>query len=647
MSFQIRHVVVYGRGERARKVTFELGQLNIITGSSRRGKSAIVTIIDYCLGSGGYPVKAGVTRDNSRGFGLMIVSGDRAMYVARPAPERLHKTADRMYVSVVSDPESIPAFDELEFNTNVDTARQIIGDLCGIDRSLRLPMPGTAGPLSPSIRHALFFVMQEQNEIANQDVLFHTQGDEHRPNAIRAVIPYFLGAVDTEYATLTIRLRALKRELVSLQRALDERAATLGATGQARALLAEAAAVGLLDELPPQGLNESEAVGILRPLSLVDVRSVRQPEAQGDQITALNQQRAELRDRLAGLNIQLTRLRRATNENSDFASEASEQRARLASLGFFGNEDGPVPACPLCGNDAPDAEGTWADMRRELLRLDGEIVAIRTDTPKIDQMMALLAEEIQEVTQLLRTNKAEIDELEAGIQAIARLRDAESRTALVQGRIGFYLEMLDRRDQQPPIRDRTAEIEAEIAEIEVRLEENGNPDLLSSFLARISQNLWEKAQRLELEHSAWPIRLDLRRLTVVADTRNGAVPLPEMGSGENYVGYHVATFLALHEWFAMEDRPVPRILILDQPSQVWFPADYAGDGSHVLPDDDRQSLVRIYQAVMETIARPEVDLQVIVMEHADLEEQWFSDAVRYRWRADGEALIPADWIEEN
>lgn len=647
MSFQIRHVVVYGRGERVRKVTFELGQLNIITGSSRRGKSAILTIIDYCLGSGGYPVKAGVTRDNSRGFGLMIVSGDRTMYIARPAPERLHKTADRMYVSVVSDPESIPAFDELEFNTNVDTAKQIIGDLCGIDRSLRLPMPGTTGPLSPSIRHALFFVMQEQNEIANQDVLFHTQGDEHRPNAIRAVIPYFLGAVDTEYATLTIRLRTLKRELVALRRTLDERAAALGATGQARALLAEAAAVGLLDDLPPQGLNEGEAFGLLRSLSLVDVRSVGQPEAQGDQITALNQQRAQLRERLAGLNIQLTRLRRAANENSDFAVEAGEQRARLASLGFFGNGDGPPRACPVCGNDAPGAESAWVDMHRELVRLDGEIVAIRTDTPKIDQMAALLAEEIQEVTQLLRANKAEIDELAAGVQAIARLRDAEARTALVQGRIGFYLEMLDRRGQQPPIQDRTAEIEAEIAEIEARLEENGNPDLLTSFLARVSQNLWEKAQRLEIEHSAWPIRLDLRRLTVVADTRNGAVPLHEMGSGENYVGYHVATFLALHEWFATEDRPVPRILIMDQPSQVWFPSDYAGDGSHVLPDDDREALVRTYQVVRETIARPEVDLQVIVMEHADLEEQWFSDAVRYRWRADGEALIPADWIEEN
>jgi hypothetical protein len=139
----------------------------------------------------------------------------------------------------------------------------------------------------------------------------------------------------------------------------------------------------------------------------------------------------------------------------------------------------------------------------------------------------------------------------------------------------------------------------------------------------------------------------LRRLTVVADTGDGAVPLHEMGSGANYVGYHVATFLALHEWFAREDRPVPRMLIMDQPSQAWFPADYAGDGSHVLPDDDREALVRIYQVIMETIASPEVDLQVIVMEHADLEEQWFSNAVRYRWRADGEALIPADWIEQD
>ena len=68
MSFQIRHLVVYGREERQRILSFELGKLNIVTGSSRRGKTAILTIIDYCLGSGDYPVKAGVTRRYSVGL---------------------------------------------------------------------------------------------------------------------------------------------------------------------------------------------------------------------------------------------------------------------------------------------------------------------------------------------------------------------------------------------------------------------------------------------------------------------------------------------------------------------------------------------------------------------------------------------------
>jgi Protein of unknown function (DUF3732) len=127
---------------------------------------------------------------------------------------------------------------------------------------------------------------------------------------------------------------------------------------------------------------------------------------------------------------------------------------------------------------------------------------------------------------------------------------------------------------------------------------------------------------------------------VVADTRNGAVRLDEMGSGENWLGYHPATFLALHEWFAQEARPVPHTLIMDQPSQVWFPADDTGDGQHVLRDDDRDALIRAYTVITETITRLTSDFQAIVMEHADLEEPVFREAVRYRWRDDGEALIP-------
>jgi hypothetical protein len=44
-----------------------------------------------------------------------------------------------------------------------------------------------------------------------------------------------------------------------------------------------------------------------------------------------------------------------------------------------------------------------------------------------------------------------------------------------------------------------------------------------------------------------------------------------IGSGENWVGYHPAAHLALHKFFTRHDRPVPRVLMLDQPTQVFTP----------------------------------------------------------------------------
>jgi hypothetical protein len=38
-------------------------------------------------------------------------------------------------------------------------------------------------------------------------------------------------------------------------------------------------------------------------------------------------------------------------------------------------------------------------------------------------------------------------------------------------------------------------------------------------------------------------------------------------------------------------------------------------------------------------------MQIIVCDHADLEEGWFREAVEHNWR-DGEKLIPLDWLTD-
>ena len=96
---------------------------------------------------------------------------------------------------------------------------------------------------------------------------------------------------------------------------------------------------------------------------------------------------------------------------------------------------------------------------------------------------------------------------------------------------------------------------------------------LDSVMSILAQRLTAWARALALEHSKFPLRLDLKKLTIVADTVDGPVPMERMGSGENWVGYHLIAHLALHQWFVERSRPVPRFLFLDQPSQVYFPAE--------------------------------------------------------------------------
>ena len=116
-----------------------------------------------------------------------------------------------------------------------------------------------------------------------------------------------------------------------------------------------------------------------------------------------------------------------------------------------------------------------------------------------------------------------------------------------------------------------------------------------------------------------------------------------MGSGENWVGYHLIGHLALHEWFTTRSRPVPRFLFLDQPSQVYFPPEKDVDGSiSMFDEDDRNAVLRMFRFVFDVVEAIAPGFQVIITEHADIKEDWFQSAIVERWRG-GLKLIPDDW----
>ena len=85
---QIKELIIYGYNDKTNNVKFNLGQLNMITGESKTGKSAIADIIEYCLGSSGCNIATGIIRDNVEWYGLILKFDKDEVFVARKNPKR-------------------------------------------------------------------------------------------------------------------------------------------------------------------------------------------------------------------------------------------------------------------------------------------------------------------------------------------------------------------------------------------------------------------------------------------------------------------------------------------------------------------------------------------------------------------------------
>jgi Protein of unknown function (DUF3732) len=220
------------------------------------------------------------------------------------------------------------------------------------------------------------------------------------------------------------------------------------------------------------------------------------------------------------------------------------------------------------------------------------------------------------------------------------------RRAHVLGRIGLYLESLPHLEDTSELKSAIAVLKEQIAQLEEELSDEVVQDRIQSFLSNLSRDMSEWACELRLEHSEHPLRLDLKRLTVVADDDNGPIPMERMGSGENWVGYHLIAHFALHKWFVGHDRPVPRFLFIDQPSQVYFPEDRDWTQSaEDTPGEDRQAVSRMYQLALKLAEELTPSFQIIMTDHLNINEEWFQDCVVERWR-EGQKLVPPEWGSE-
>ena len=98
---------------------------------------------------------------------------------------------------------------------------------------------------------------------------------------------------------------------------------------------------------------------------------------------------------------------------------------------------------------------------------------------------------------------------------------------------------------------------------------------------------------------------------------------------------------------------MPGILVLDQPSQVYFPSDerYRNtDGSieHTRTSGvDLSTVSKMFQLLFHTVNELDHEMQLIMLEHANLDLPEYQDAlVEEPWDWEQRALVPPSWSLE-
>jgi hypothetical protein len=661
MKFHIRELILWPRDPQLppKRVPFKDGSLNIISGVSRTGKSAVIPIIDYCLGSDTCTIPVSTIRDRCSWFGIIVSTAQGEKLLARREPGSQRATGDMFVLDgvTVEPPLGTPIK-----NTTVDAVKRALDELAGL--TLLDFDPDRAGvgfKGRPSFRDLMAFTFQPQNIIANQNVLFFKADTHEHREKIRTIFPYVLGALSPEILAKQHELGQLRkdfnrkeRELSTLQTISERWIAEIKAwESQAREL-------GLITGAPDPEAKVSTVIDQLRGVVRLagNLPNVTEDtiSASVKELVALQREESERATAVAQLRRRLSEMEQLRETATQYKGQLQVQRDRLQVSKWLSNLHATDHACPLCGQQMTSAHEGVAALLAALEKIEqsaGQFVGVP----------AAFDRELQHVREDLRPAMEQLNGIRHRIRVLSRdseeakaRQDATLEASRFMGRLEQSLEHYERLGNDGDLAAEVADLRERVRALEAAVQEGEIGNRMNLALKRVSRHAEQLMPDLDSERPGDPLSLSVSDLTIRVTGKEREDYLWEIGSGSNWLSYHLAIMLALQKFFlSLPSSPVPSFLVFDQPSQVYFPKRLAErpneEGTEVDPkyrDQDVDAVRKAFQVLAAATKDAHGSLQIIVLDHAT-DTVWggiqpLNPVVEWR---DGEKLVPEDWPSVN
>ena len=658
MNFQLSKLIIWPKNSAfpPNEVQFKTGVVNVITGSSRTGKSAIIPIIDYCLASGDCNIPIDTIRDYVSWYGILVQTDTEQLLFCRKVPDGNKPSSDFYFQrgTIVSVPNLLN-----EGNEKLDGIKQILNSISGVPY-FNLDEEKNSYKSRLSFRDLMALVFQSQEIVANQNILFYkTHAHEHREK-LRNWFPFILGAETTDILIARQRLQLIQQKLSQLRKEFGK-AKNISLSWMANIIghLKVAQEYGLLKEPLPDNSTPDELAEITKSIlefipdfSESDLTNI---ELANKEFEELEKKENELSAQIGLLKKRLVDLSALKSGFLDYGNSVKKRVERLHISQWLKEVSTHSESCPACGSTGhPNSSSELDKIANVFEQYEIEAKKVQEIPTSFYREEESLKRDLAELIEQKKSYQARFDLLLARDKEAQEQFQRRKNMYLFLGHLKASYENFEKLIDGGEFELEINALEKEEQELLKIVDIEGVHRRVAIATSRISSKILHHLKTLDVEEKYREIepKFDIENLSIsVLSNSEHWYFLAQVGSASNWVSFHIALMCALQEYFlSLKQSCVPNFVIFDQPSQVYFPKLKRGQLESQTEikyeDNDVEAVKDIFRTISNSIIAQNGSWQALILDHAD--DSIYSDILGVHqvdeWRG-GKKLIPLEWME--
>lgn len=611
-KFSIEKIVLWLKNGKQRVLKFEPDKVNVITGESNTGKSAILEIVDYCLFASSPQISDSIINENVEWYGLKFLINDKTYTIARKSFTRV--ASNEYYFSSIGNiPKKFPV------SNNTESAlKPIIETEFSINSTTKFTYGSNQLKLGSkiSLRYFLMFNTISQDIITeSRDIYFDKQDNSRYKEALPRIFDIATGIESVENILFKERKEQLEKKLILLENKSSK-------IDSHRSIFRE---------------EQDEILRIAREFDLINSSDNDQAINELKQVVSNKKGNSGYdsseRDELErGRNL----VKRKINNLKKLKSEYNIYKKNLKTM-----QDSLAPIDYL--KDKVEVRTDYFEYI--MVTLERELKEIKNINKKVTPIDKQVDDEI------LALN-LQLDSINLKLQTLPKkisITESDEQKLIFIGRVAEKFDLYSNPNDSPnKYQEQIDTLEEEIAQIPIVDTEKSRLltiGLIEEVVFNYMQNYGEVLGNYADYHPLFDYKEKSLKLRKPRSTKIEN----KIGSSSNHMFLHLFFSLAIHEVIFINKAPyVPPFLIIDQPSRPYYGRDNSARKivENISSDDSkiRQAFVLLNEYIMNRLENSG-HFQMIVFEHIEPDSFEDLDYIHLVEEfKDGNALIPDNFL---